>query len=290
MGLKIIQKISEYKDFYNKFLKDKKIGFVPTMGALHEGHLSLLEKAKSENEVVVLSIFVNPIQFGKNEDLDKYPRPFEKDIFLAEKYGADIVFYPSVEEMYPKEQFMFVNPDGYLFNEKLCSKTRPGHFKGVATVVMKLFNIVQPNFAYFGQKDYQQVLLLKYMIEQLNMNLELKMCPIVREDDGLAKSSRNQYLTEKEREDALCLHKALEKGLSILNGKENLKPKDLEFARKKMIDLIKETKSAKIDYVFVGDAKTLEEIKDIPENLEVLLALAVYIGNTRLIDNEILVF
>lgn len=290
MGLKIIKKIEDYRSFYKDFLYNKKIGFVPTMGALHDGHLSLLKKAKENNDVAIMSIFVNPLQFGENEDFDRYPRTLEKDIFLAEKQGIDLVFYPDEEELYPQKQSFFIFSDSIMFNNKLCANTRKNHFRGVATVVTKLFNIIKPNVAYFGQKDYQQFLLIKNMVKELNMDINIQMCPIIREEDGLAKSSRNIYLKEKERIEATTIYKALKLGESILTSNQDLLA-NIKLAKEEIENLINSSNMLKIDYISICSASCLDEItkKDIHKknNINVLIAIAVYIGNTRLIDNEI---
>ena len=290
MGLKIIKKIEDYKNFYKDFLYNKKIGFVPTMGALHQGHLSLLKKAKENNDVAIMSIFVNPIQFGENEDFDKYPRTIEKDIFLAEKLGIDIVFYTDENELYPQKQTFFVSSDSIMFTSRLCANTRKNHFKGVATIVTKLFNIIKPNVAYFGQKDYQQFLLIKNMVKELNMDVNIQMCPIIREEDGLAKSSRNIYLKDKERQEATILYKALKLGEKILTSSQDLLD-NIKLAKEEIENLINSSKLLKIDYISICNASLLEEItkKDLEKknSINVLIAIAVYIGNTRLIDNEI---
>ena len=206
--MKIIHKIEELKNI----LKDKRtleIGLVPTMGALHEGHASLIKKSVEQNDYTVVSVFVNPVQFGINEDFDKYPRTLEKDAKLCENLGADIVFAPAVDEMYQDTKELTLVCPPYSAINKLCGKSRPGHFDGVATVVSKLFNITGSTKAYFGQKDAQQLFIIKKMVKDLNFNVEIIPCPIVRENDGLALSSRNSYLKEESREDALKLYKAV---------------------------------------------------------------------------------
>lgn len=204
----VVQKIQEMKEIAKKLKKEgKSIGFVPTMGYLHEGHLSLVRLSKQQNDITIMSIFVNPIQFGPNEDYDRYPRDFERDKSLAEKEGVDYIFYPSVEEMYPEDFKTVVSVK--KITEIMCGKSRPGHFDGVATVVLKLFNIVNPDRAYFGQKDAQQLAVIKQMVKDLNLDVEIVPCPIVREQDGLAMSSRNVYLSEEERKSATVLYRAL---------------------------------------------------------------------------------
>lgn len=256
----------------------KSIGFVPTMGALHEGHLSLMHRAKRENDILVISIFVNPTQFAPGEDYRRYPRPFEKDRLLAQKEGVDIIFYPSVSEMYGKEYSTYVEVE--RLSEGLCGQFRPGHFRGVASVVCKLFNIVKPNVAYFGQKDYQQLRIVNRMVEDLNMEVEIRECPIVREPDGLAMSSRNSYLSPQERKEALSLYRALNCAKSLIN-----KGKSIYDIISQMEKIIEREPHAKIDYIKIVDPQTLEEVKKIRVGRKVLLALAVWIGKTRLIDN-----
>lgn len=253
------------------------VGLVPTMGYLHEGHQSLIKRAVQENDRVVVSIFVNPIQFAPNEDLETYPRDLEKDSMLCNDTGADLIFHPQPEEMYPNgfsTQVVMNN-----LTTELCGKTRPTHFSGVCTVVGKLFNIVAPDRAYFGEKDAQQLAIIKRMVKDLNFDIEIVGCPIVRESDGLAKSSRNTYLNEQERKAALILSK------SILLGKEMAANGERSSAViiKAMTDLINTEPLAKIDYVSIVNAETIEPIDTLCG--EVLTAIAVYIGKTRLIDN-----
>lgn len=257
----------------------KKIGFVPTMGYLHDGHLSLVKKAKNENDVVVTSIFVNPTQFGPNEDLDRYPRDFERDKALLESVNCDIVFSPSAEDMYPKTFSTKVTVSG--ITDKMCGKSRPGHFDGVATVVLKLFNIVSPDNAYFGMKDYQQLLVIKKMINDINLDIKVHGCPIVREKDGLAMSSRNVYLSEKERFSALSLNRSFEIVQKMLD--EGVRNSDEILSRVR--DFIDKHDFVKIDYVVLSDTETLEPIHKI--ECSFFLAMAVFVGKTRLIDNKI---
>lgn len=279
--IKVFKTIKATKEFINKEkYKGRSIGFVPTMGYLHEGHLSLIREARRENDLAVISIFVNPTQFGPKEDYKRYPRDFRRDKELAEKTGADIIFYPSVKEMYP---------DGYLtyaevtdITERLCGKSRPGHFKGVVTVVAKLFNIVQPDIAYFGQKDAQQAIVIKRMVQDLNMEIKIKVMPIIREPDGLAMSSRNRYLSRDERKDAIVLYQSLNLAKRLIkNG-----VKDAGRIKSEMKQLITSKKNARIDYISIVDTKNLMELKRIEKGA--LIALAVYIGKTRLIDNIII--
>lgn len=255
------------------------IGFVPTMGALHEGHLSLVRKAREENAQVVVSIFVNPAQFGPGEDFEKYPRDLKSDLGMLLDEGVDAVFTPNAEDIYPKEFFTLVDV-GRLPNY-LCGISRPSHFRGVTTVVTKLFNIVRPDRAYFGQKDAQQAIIIKKMVRDLNVQTEICVLPTVREEDGLAMSSRNKYLSKSERARALCLSHALIKaGEMIADGN-----RDAMEIIEQMANIIEEQK-AEIDYVAIVDADTLEDIGQVRGN--VLIAVAVIIGHTRLIDNIML--
>ncbi|WP_069650682.1 pantoate--beta-alanine ligase [Caloranaerobacter ferrireducens] len=276
--MKIIKSIQEIKNIIaDEKAKGKSIGFVPTMGYLHDGHLSLMKRAKDENDVVVVSIFVNPIQFGQGEDYEVYPRDIERDSKLAESVGVDYIFAPEVKEMYPEGYNTFVEVLGVT--DKLCGASRPGHFRGVTTVVMKLFNIVTPDKAYFGQKDAQQVYVIKQMVRDLNMAVKIISCPIVREHDGLAMSSRNTYLSEEERRQALVLSKSLFWAQDMINkGERNAKT--LIGGIKSMIN---EMPLANIDYVEIIDYDTFSEVEKLKGNI--LIALAVRIGKTRLIDN-----
>lgn len=252
-------------------------GFVPTMGFLHEGHLSLVRRARAENDCVVVSIFVNPTQFSPNEDLGSYPRDLAKDIALLQNEGVDILFTPSDDELYPAGfQTMVVVSNSA---KPLEGASRPTHFQGVTTVVAKLFNIVKPNRAYFGQKDAQQCVVLQQMVQDLNFDLQMVICPIVREADGLAMSSRNNYLTPEERQTAPILFQALSAAqTAFLDGK-----RDGNILRKIMNDIVSKETRARIDYVSAADPITLRELNQI--NNGVLLSMAIFIGQTRLIDN-----
>jgi pantoate--beta-alanine ligase len=256
------------------------VGFVPTMGYLHEGHLSLVRQARAENASVVVSIFVNPTQFGPQEDLDKYPRDPQRDLALLEKERTDIVFMPPVAEMYPPQFNSWVEVSGVT--ERLEGASRPGHFRGVTTVVAKLFNIVQPTRAYFGQKDAQQAVVIKKMVADLDMNLKVITLPTVREPDGLAMSSRNTYLNPEERKQAVVLYQALNLAQKLWAEAE----KDAKVIRQQMTDLIQKQPLAKIDYVSIADAETLDELDTVRP--PALVSMAVRIGNTRLIDNVVL--
>lgn len=255
----------------------RSVGLVPTMGCLHEGHMSLVRAAKKHTDVVVMSIFINPIQFGPKEDFEKYPRDQKRDEELARDAGVDVIFYPSLKDMYPEGYATYVTVEA--LTENLCGKSRPGHFSGVATVVTKLFNIVKPDVAYFGQKDMQQALMIKKMAADLNMDLDVKIMPIARRKDGLAMSSRNMYLSEAESKDAAILYQSLKQAENLIKGQE----RDVKKIIKTIEDMIKSKPTAKIDYVAVVDTKGLRDIKTISG--EVMIALAVFFGSTRLIDN-----
>lgn len=276
--MKVISKISSIRGFIRaEKTRGRTIGYVPTMGALHQGHLSLIRQAKRDCDICVVSIFVNPIQFGPKEDYRKYPRDLEKDSILARSAGCDCVFFPDAREMYPDNYLTYVNVE--KITDCLCGRLRPGHFKGVTTVVSKLFNIVQPDIAYFGQKDYQQALVIKKTVEDLNMPLRIKVMPIIRESDGLAMSSRNAYLSAQERLDAGVLYQSLQKAKAMISRGERNSQKIIREMRK----MILSKKTAKIDYAQVADAQTLMPASIIKD--KTLIALAVRIGKTRLIDN-----
>lgn len=256
------------------------IGYVPTMGYLHEGHASLMERARKENDKVVVSIFVNPMQFGPTEDLASYPRDLEKDSVLCEKMGVDLIFHPEPEEMYHEGFSSFV--DMTVLTQELCGLSRPVHFRGVCTVVCKFFHIVTPDRAYFGQKDAQQLAVIRHMVDDLSMDIEIVGCPIVREEDGLAKSSRNTYLSAEERKAALILSKSIVLGKKMAEDGE----KDTTTIVNAMTKLIETEPLAKIDYVKAVDGLTMQQIKEVKKPM--LVAIAVYVGKTRLIDNFIL--
>jgi pantoate--beta-alanine ligase len=256
------------------------LGFVPTMGYLHEGHLVLVRQARAENSSVVVSIFVNPTQFGPEEDFERYPRDPKRDLALLEKEGTDVVFMPSAGEIYPPNFSSWVEVGKVA--ERLEGVSRPGHFRGVATVVAKLFNIVQPDKAYFGQKDAQQLIVIKRMVADLDMSLDVVAVPTVREPDGLAMSSRNTYLNPEERKQALVLYQALTLAQKLFSGGE----KDAQAIRHQMTELIQKQPLAEIDYISIADAETLDELDVVKP--PALVSLAVKIGKTRLIDNIVL--
>ena len=257
----------------------KSVGFVPTMGALHAGHVSLIKAAKEKCDFVVVSIFVNPTQFGPDEDFDKYPRPIEKDAVICEQAGVDLVFNPTASEMYKAENITWVDVEKLA--EHLCGRSRPGHFHGVTTVCAKLFNIVRPDFAFFGQKDAQQAIIIKRMVADLNMDMEVVICPIVREDDGLAMSSRNKYLSAEQRSQALLLHKSLLHGEKLV--KEGLR--DCAEIKQQMTEILNGSPLISVEYISIVDIETLADVEEITEMA--LIALAVKLGQTRLIDNII---
>lgn len=260
--------------------RGKTIGFVPTMGFLHEGHLSLMRIARPKCDVLVVSIFVNPTQFGPIEDFDKYPRNFEQDEKLCSQEKVDIIFYPSKDAMYSEPYRTFVNVTE--MSETMCGISRPGHFQGVVTVVAKLFNIIKPHLAVFGQKDYQQALIVRQMVKDLNFEVEIVTGAIIREADGLAMSSRNKYLSPEEREKARALFKSLQMAKSLVKEGKS----DAEFVAKQIRDLILGTRGVLIDYIAIADGETLNPVKEIRGNT--LIALAVKIGETRLIDNTLI--
>ena len=279
--MKIVNTINEVREAVKAWHKQGlTVGLVPTMGYLHEGHASLIARASKENDRVVVSDFVNPIQFAPNEDLASYPRDIDRDAKVCEENGADIIFHPTPEEMYHKDFSTFVDITGP--SEELCGKSRPIHFRGVCTVVSKLFLIASPDRVYFGQKDAQQLAVIKRMVRDLNFDIEIVGCPIIREADGLAKSSRNTYLSPEERKAAVILHKALEKGKElVLNGEKSAKA-----VIDTVTQVINSEPLAKIDYVQVVDFPNIKVVEDI--NGDILTAVAVYIGKTRLIDNFII--
>ena len=274
----IVKTIEEVRAYVRSWRREgKTVGLVPTMGFLHEGHKSLIVRAVKENDCVVVSDFVNPTQFGPNEDLETYPRDMERDAALCEAAGAKLIFNPEPEEMYDNA-LTTVSVD--KITKVLCGKTRPIHFNGVCTVVSKLFNIVMPDRAYFGQKDAQQLLVVKKMVKDLNFDIEIVGCPIIREDDGLAKSSRNTYLSTDERKAALCLSRGLNKGRELAE-----KGFDVSAVRSAILEEIQKEPMAKVDYVEIVDLDTLEAASS---TKHILAAVAVYIGKTRLIDNFIM--
>jgi len=273
--MRVLSSINAFREARRKM--GGTVGFVPTMGYLHEGHLMLVRRAKAENETAVASIFVNPTQFGPKEDFARYPRDPQRDLSLLEREGTDLVFMPEAEEVYPQAFATWVDVE--KVTERLEGSTRPGHFRGVATVVAKLCNIVEPTAAYFGEKDAQQVVVIKRMIADLNMNLNVVVVPTHREPDGLAMSSRNVYLNTQERQAALILWKSLSLARQLWSDQER-RPESI---KQQMVALIQKEPLARIDYISMADPETLEELAEIRHTA--LVSLAVYVGNTRLIDN-----
>ena len=260
----------------------KKIGFVPTMGFLHEGHCSLMLKARDESDVVIVSIFVNPAQFGPNEDFSQYPRDFLRDYHICKSCGVDYIFYPDAKDVYTKNFFTYV--DVKEMSEKLEGKYRPGHFSGVATIVLKLFNITKPDFAYFGQKDAQQVAIIRKMINNLNLDLKLKICETVREENGLAKSSRNTYLSPEQKEEAATLYKSLKLAKEIILDGKITDTREVRKEVKKFIET--NSPNSSLQYIAITDFTDLNKISDLKDyEGDVLVSLAAYYGKTRLIDN-----
>lgn len=276
--MKIAYTVAEVREQVKAWRKEGlTVGLVPTMGYLHEGHASLMKKAVEQNDRVVTSVFVNPTQFGPTEDLESYPRDFEKDTALCESLGVSMIFHPEPEEMYAPDFCTWVDMD--VLSKTLCGKSRPIHFRGVCTVVSKLFHIVTPDRAYFGQKDAQQLAIIKRMVRDLNMDIEIVGCPIIREADGLAKSSRNTYLNAEERKAALVLSKAVFLGQEMTQSGE----KDAAVIKKAMVETIEAEPLARIDYVEIVDGLSMQPVDHIDG--PILAAMAVYIGKTRLIDN-----
>lgn len=283
-SMKISGSIRETREQVKEWKKQGlTVGLVPTMGYLHEGHKSLMEAAKKENDRVVTSIFVNPIQFGPNEDFASYPRDLDKDAALCESIGVDLIFHPEAEEMYDEDFSTYVDMEG--LTKELCGKSRPTHFRGVQTVVSKLFHIIPADRAYFGRKDAQQLAVIKKMVRELSMDIEIVGCPIIREADGLAKSSRNTYLNSEERQAALVLSKSLAEGKKAIEAGE----RDAVKIKKCILDVISKEPLAKADYVEIVDFSNIEPVArlDGAADGEVLCAIAVFIGKTRLIDNFI---
>lgn len=277
--MEVIKKIAEMKEISLCLKREgKSIGLVPTMGYLHEGHLSLIKTARRENDIIIMSNFVNPLQFGPKEDFATYPRDPDRDNKLAESAGVDYVFGPTSEEMYPQGYCTYVEVNGPMV-EKMCGKSRPGHFKGVTTVVLKLFLITQPDRAYFGQKDAQQAIIVRKMVTDLNVPVKIITCPIVREEDGLALSSRNTYLSSEERVQALALPRALSAGKNMIIKGEI----DPQKVKKRITSILASSPGIRLDYVEVVNGDDLSDLSAIKG--KVLLAAAVYVGKTRLIDN-----
>lgn len=273
-----ISKIKEARNIINEWKRQNiSIGFVPTMGCLHQGHLSLIEQARKENDKVIVSVFVNPLQFGPNEDFSRYPRSLDKDLEGCRNFGADLVFTPSLNELLPEKNLIHVDVD--LLGNNLCGNSRPGHFRGVCTIVAKLFNILTPDRSYFGEKDAQQLAIITRMVKDLNFNTQVIPCPIIREADGLAMSSRNVYLRPEERKAAVIISRSLEKAKELLQHGE----RDPLVIKSFIIESIKSEPLSQIDYIEIVDKSTLQHVEKIDS--PILIAVAVYFGKTRLIDN-----
>ena len=281
IGMKISQTIEQAHAASRSARRcGKRVGLVPTMGALHEGHLSLVRAAKTRCDVVAVSIFVNPTQFGPSEDFSKYPRNFERDQQLLEKEGVDLVFAPSVDEMYPRGAVTYVTVEG--LSERLCGRSRPGHFRGVTTVVSKLFHISEPDKAFFGQKDAAQAAVIRRMVRDLNFPVEIVVCPIVREPDGLAMSSRNAYLDPQQRDSALVLYRSLSRVQEMFKAGERQISRLLSAGKEMFV----QEPSVRLDYFEIVDPDTLEPVAQIAK--PALVAVAAFLGSTRLIDNLVL--
>lgn len=280
--MQIINNITEMSDISGSIItQGLSMGFVPTMGYLHQGHISLMKEAVRQADKVTASIFVNPAQFGPNEDLDQYPRNLKRDIELAEAAGVDFLFTPAADDLYPGDYQTWINVE--KLSQGLCGASRPGHFRGVATIVAKLFNMVRPDIAVFGMKDFQQLQVIKQMVKDLNMPVKVIGHPIVREPDGLAMSSRNKYLSAEQRKTALCLIESLNIAEEFLKKGE----RSVKKIKRLIKDNINSYNDTRIDYIFIGNPDNLKEFED-QINANTLIALAVYVGTTRLIDNKLI--
>ena len=279
--MKVIESIAEMAEISRQVhLRNQRLGFVPTMGYLHEGHLSLMRVARQDSDILAVSIFVNPTQFAPGEDFEKYPRNFEGDQALCRQEGVDILFYPAVQEMYKPDHKTYVITDQLA--ARLCGIRRPTHFQGVTTIVAKLFNIIQPDLAVFGQKDAQQILIIRRMVEDLNFPVKIMVAPIIREADGLAMSSRNKYLTPELRTKALVLNRALREAERLIQGGE----KKTRIIEESMLGMIRMVPEVRLDYLAIVDSNNLEPVAEIKSNT--LIDLAAYLGTTRLIDNVLI--
>lgn len=279
--MEIIKDIDTMRKVLKNLKGSKAIGFVPTMGCLHEGHKSLISRAKKDNEIVIVSIFVNPTQFAPGEDYENYPRNIERDSDICIEAGVDYIFNPNPEDMYPNGFSTYMIPGENMTNI-MCGISRPTHFRGVCTVLTKLFNIIAPDRAYFGEKDIQQLAIVKRMVKDMNFDINIESCPIVRENNGLAKSSRNRYLNDEEREAATILKKSIDKARDMISSGE----KDSKKIENLIVETIEKEALAQIDYIEILDFDTFERVKLIENNI--IIGLAVYIGKTRLIDNMVL--
>jgi len=279
--MKVIESIAEMAEISRQVhLRNQRLGFVPTMGYLHEGHLSLMRVARQDSDILAVSIFVNPTQFAPGEDFEKYPRNFEGDQALCRQEGVDILFYPAAQEMYKPDHKTYVITDQLA--ARLCGIRRPTHFQGVTTIVAKLFNIIQPDLVVFGQKDAQQILIIRRMVEDLNFPVKIMVAPIIREADGLAMSSRNKYLTPELRTKALVLNRALREAERLIQGGE----KKTRIIEESMLGMIRMVPEVRLDYLAIVDSNNLEPVAEIKSNT--LIDLAAYLGTTRLIDNVLI--
>jgi pantoate--beta-alanine ligase len=281
--LEIIKRTPQMKSLARRLAEEgNRIGFVPTMGALHNGHLSLMQRARQMSDIVVVSIFINPIQFGPTEDLDRYPRDLARDAELCMTRGVDYIFAPLIDEIYPEDFSTYVIVEG--LSDRLCGASREGHFRGVTTVVTKLVNIVKPQYTFLGRKDAQQAIIVKRMIADLSMDTEIVVCPIVRDEDGLALSSRNAYLAPDERAAATVLHRALEKAQVLYGGGE----RDAAAIQRAMEELVATEPLVRVDYIQIVNTRDLEPLQTLSDEQTILIAVAAFVGKTRLIDNVVL--
>lgn len=279
--MKVIKNIKEMQRSAEVLRQEgKTIGLVPTMGFLHDGHLSLIKESKNKSDITVVSIYVNPTQFGPNEDFDNYPRDFEQDKQICNNAGVDIIFFPQTEDIYSLQHFTYITTE--QLSKKLCGNSRPEHFRGVTTIVAKLFNIVKPHFAVFGQKDAQQCIIIQRMVKDLNFDLNIIIAPIKRESDGLAMSSRNKYLSPQQRKDAAIIYASLSEANKLIKNTEKQSNVILEYINNNL----QSVSDLKIDYISVVDMKNLDPVETISKNT--LIAVAVFLGSTRLIDNIII--
>ena len=281
--MEIVKRTPQMKALAERLREDgQRIGIVPTMGALHAGHLSLMQRARQMSDIVVVSIFINPIQFAPTEDLERYPRDLAQDAEMCMSRGVDYIFAPLIDEVYPEDFSTYVIVEG--LSDRLCGASREGHFRGVTTVVAKLFNVIRPQFAFFGRKDAQQAVIIKRMVEDLCLDTEVVVCPIVRDEDGLALSSRNAYLSPEERQAATVLHRALEKAQVLYGGGE----RDAETIIRAIEEVVATEPLVRVDYISIVNTKDLEPVQTLSDDQAILIALAAFVGKTRLIDNVVL--
>jgi pantoate--beta-alanine ligase len=281
--VEIVKRTPQMKSLARRLAEEgNRIGFVPTMGALHNGHLSLMQRARQMSDIVVVSIFINPIQFGPTEDLDRYPRDLARDAELCMTRGVDYIFAPLIDEIYPEDFSSYVIVEG--LSDRLCGSSREGHFRGVTTVVTKLVNIVKPQYTFLGRKDAQQAIIVKRMVEDLSMDTEIVVCPIVRDEDGVALSSRNAYLAPDERSAATVLHRALEKAQVLYGGGE----RDAAVILRAMEEVVATEPLVRVDYIQIVNTRDLEPLQSLSDEQTILIAIAAFVGKTRLIDNVVL--